>query len=289
MHFRDSFPNEKISHYTQMVWADTYKIGCGRSVFVLTDSEVDYTAEFLVCNYGPAGNVLDTPVYQFGPPASNCSFGKESFYFSGLCAGPLNDIRGKDARKDLVHDSVGTKFDSPFIRYPSNYNHYHYLIMTTESEHNSEDTARDKTVLVNTAQLISNFRPLACTNDFSEPCIYFTLNEASNVTLRVANSQVKQYLLHNNATEIIFKVEDEHSNSLFLTVDDGDDVQTLQFSSFKKSLDSDEKLIWVKAEQELESYKKSNSSNIRIGGSNNHNTTRKIVMFKILDDVWYLS
>ncbi|XP_046581659.1 cysteine-rich venom protein kaouthin-2-like [Haliotis rubra] len=38
-----------IGHYTQVVWADTQKIGCG---YTMCDS-----SKFYVCNYGPAGNI----------------------------------------------------------------------------------------------------------------------------------------------------------------------------------------------------------------------------------------
>ncbi|XP_067654549.1 cysteine-rich venom protein TEL1-like isoform X2 [Haliotis asinina] len=39
----------KIGHYTQVVWADTQKIGCGYTICDAT--------KFYVCNYGPAGNI----------------------------------------------------------------------------------------------------------------------------------------------------------------------------------------------------------------------------------------
>ncbi|XP_046371671.2 cysteine-rich venom protein ophanin-like isoform X1 [Haliotis rufescens] len=38
-----------VGHYTQLVWADTQKIGCGYAMCGATS--------FYVCNYGPAGNV----------------------------------------------------------------------------------------------------------------------------------------------------------------------------------------------------------------------------------------
>jgi len=39
-----------IGHYTQMAWADTYKIGCGQATC--------NGLNIVVCNYAPAGNVI---------------------------------------------------------------------------------------------------------------------------------------------------------------------------------------------------------------------------------------
>ncbi|XP_033753635.1 venom allergen 5.02-like [Pecten maximus] len=39
----------QVGHYTQLVWADTYLVGCG---FAMCD-----TTPFYVCNYGPSGNI----------------------------------------------------------------------------------------------------------------------------------------------------------------------------------------------------------------------------------------
>lgn len=46
-------------HFTQMAWAKTNLIGCGRSSFV----KGGFTNEYLVCNYGPSGNVLGQKIY----------------------------------------------------------------------------------------------------------------------------------------------------------------------------------------------------------------------------------
>ena len=49
----------KVGNYTQMVWAGTKMVGCGKIIYEL---EL-YKRYYMVCNYGPAGNILGQPVY----------------------------------------------------------------------------------------------------------------------------------------------------------------------------------------------------------------------------------
>lgn len=66
-------------HYTQMVWAQTEAIGCG---LVRRQRKSE-----LVCNYLPAGNVLDEPIYTIGKPCSKCTDGSTcSRTYPGLCS-----------------------------------------------------------------------------------------------------------------------------------------------------------------------------------------------------------
>ncbi|CAH0556088.1 unnamed protein product [Brassicogethes aeneus] len=53
-----------IGHFTQMVWAKTEFIGCAAS------TSTDKKKLYFGCNYGPAGNVLQTPILKWGPPCS---------------------------------------------------------------------------------------------------------------------------------------------------------------------------------------------------------------------------
>lgn len=41
----------KVGHYTQMVWADTNRIGCGFSYYF--DNRTRRYTKFYVCDYGP--------------------------------------------------------------------------------------------------------------------------------------------------------------------------------------------------------------------------------------------
>jgi len=69
------------SHYSQVVWADSYAIGCGYTVCSTGWSPI------YACNYGPPGNYLGQTVYQVGSPASACPVG--TVPNDGLCAPSL--------------------------------------------------------------------------------------------------------------------------------------------------------------------------------------------------------
>ena len=67
-------------HYTQMVWARTSKIGCGS----ISWREGAFIKQYMVCNYGPAGNTLRRPMYQIGNACSKCPRGTSCS--NGLCS-----------------------------------------------------------------------------------------------------------------------------------------------------------------------------------------------------------
>ncbi|XP_068223932.1 scoloptoxin SSD552-like [Palaemon carinicauda] len=70
-----------IDTYTQVVWANTYEIGCGG----IHDNKTDSELKIYVCNYGPAGNILGQEIYAQGTAASQCSNGISTTY-PDLCA-----------------------------------------------------------------------------------------------------------------------------------------------------------------------------------------------------------
>ncbi|XP_046458402.1 venom allergen 3 homolog [Daphnia pulex] len=80
-----SSPNV-IYHYTQVVWAETYLIGCAVAYFQSTatfGTAYPYN-RFYVCNYGPTGNWISLPVYLQGTAGSACPPGTVNT--NGLCA-----------------------------------------------------------------------------------------------------------------------------------------------------------------------------------------------------------
>ncbi|KAL0272521.1 UNVERIFIED_CONTAM: hypothetical protein PYX00_005457 [Menopon gallinae] len=69
--------NFTTGHYTQLVWHNSYAVGCGRR---------DYGGNKLyACDYGPAGNFLRMPMYEVGPACSKCP--ANTVCKDGLCAG----------------------------------------------------------------------------------------------------------------------------------------------------------------------------------------------------------
>nr|CAD7568717.1 unnamed protein product [Timema californicum] len=74
--------NDKSGHYSQLVWAETYLVGCGYVIFQVNV----WTKYVLVCNYGSAGNYEGASVYKVGRPGSGCERGTgQDTYYKGLC------------------------------------------------------------------------------------------------------------------------------------------------------------------------------------------------------------
>jgi len=110
----------KTGHYSQLVWADTSKIGCG----VIQHKDGRFTARLYVCNYGEAGNILRRPVYKIGKACSSCPCGTScSTSYPGLCSAdsssnmllcminrPLNIMA--DMSMHTAHDVMHTFHDT---------------------------------------------------------------------------------------------------------------------------------------------------------------------------------
>ena len=69
-------------HYTQVVWADTDKVGCGATSY----KDGKWFATLYTCNYGPNGNFIRGQMYADGAACSQCSSGSScSSQYPGLC------------------------------------------------------------------------------------------------------------------------------------------------------------------------------------------------------------
>ncbi|KAF5284730.1 hypothetical protein FQR65_LT13432 [Abscondita terminalis] len=80
----------KVGHYTQMVWADTHKLGCAAVHYTTNQPDGSKWYELLfVCNYAPGGNYIGMPVYKPGPSGSGCSE-KLKQNVCGLCGRFMN-------------------------------------------------------------------------------------------------------------------------------------------------------------------------------------------------------
>ncbi|XP_069507769.1 glioma pathogenesis-related protein 1-like [Ambystoma mexicanum] len=83
-------------HYTQVNWAETYKVGCAAQFCPqVTNYPGASDLIILVCNYGPAGNYPRKP-YSAGQPCSQCSRGDKCR--GALCVNAERDgVEGHDA------------------------------------------------------------------------------------------------------------------------------------------------------------------------------------------------
>ncbi|KAG5886655.1 hypothetical protein JTB14_009473 [Gonioctena quinquepunctata] len=73
-----SYSPGPYSHFTQIIWAETSRLGCARS------HEGD--TYYFVCNYGNEGNLIGQPVYENGTKCSNCPAGTScNAKYTGLC------------------------------------------------------------------------------------------------------------------------------------------------------------------------------------------------------------
>merc|ERR1719427_1990023 len=70
-------------HYTQVVWADSERLGCAVVYFKDTSALLDYN-NLVVCNYAKAGNFLNSEMYQTGTACAACPTGYSCE--DGLCA-----------------------------------------------------------------------------------------------------------------------------------------------------------------------------------------------------------
>jgi hypothetical protein len=73
-----------IGHFTQVIWAESYLVGCGFSQY----SEPPLYKSFYVCQYGPAGNFINSPIYKASQSQSvSCptGWGSNNPSYKGLC------------------------------------------------------------------------------------------------------------------------------------------------------------------------------------------------------------
>uniref|UniRef100_A0A8B9ZTL6 Peptidase inhibitor 16 n=1 Tax=Anas zonorhyncha TaxID=75864 RepID=A0A8B9ZTL6_9AVES len=69
-------PGQMCGHYTQVVWANTHRIGCGAKFCEKIDGIETEDMYLLVCNYYPPGNVKGRKPYKEGPSCSQCPEGR---------------------------------------------------------------------------------------------------------------------------------------------------------------------------------------------------------------------
>ncbi|XP_036978076.1 GLIPR1-like protein 1 [Acanthopagrus latus] len=94
-------------HYTQVVWASSYKVGCAAQLCPSGVKSTGFAAKegvIFVCNYAPGGNIVGRKPYQYGS-CSECD---------GTCEGNLCRNPERDSQKsyswtpDWDHAGVNT-------------------------------------------------------------------------------------------------------------------------------------------------------------------------------------
>ena len=77
-----------VGHYTQMMWADSYLVGCAVIQYKELIQYNEWYTTLNVCNYGPTGNFNKGPVYATGTEteaASACPTETTPDTDTGLC------------------------------------------------------------------------------------------------------------------------------------------------------------------------------------------------------------
>ncbi|XP_045601573.1 venom allergen 5 [Procambarus clarkii] len=107
--------NKATGHYTQMVWAETYLVGCGYTYY--KDPSLGYT-KIYVCNYAPGGNVIGGSMYKLGFPGQQYCVSDglhPSAAYQGLCdreAGNKPGPCGKMPSSAMHHPSLTNSISS---------------------------------------------------------------------------------------------------------------------------------------------------------------------------------
>ncbi|XP_030222574.1 peptidase inhibitor 16 [Gadus morhua] len=110
--------DKMCGHYTQMVWADSHRVGCElHSCDVMQGLEIG-PSQFLVCNYYPAGNYDDQKPYEEGDWCSRCP-GDLQKCRNHMC---VPDVEDED--EDVEDDEDQTP--TPFTTYPG-------IVLVTEA------------------------------------------------------------------------------------------------------------------------------------------------------------
>lgn len=76
--------NSNVGHYTQIIWGNTYLIGCGYAYY--KHPYKGYT-KIYVCNYGPGGNIIGGKMYEEAKGKRKCTNPRlvPSKQYKGLC------------------------------------------------------------------------------------------------------------------------------------------------------------------------------------------------------------
>nr|QHA25178.1 venom allergen/CRISP [Periegops suteri] len=100
-----------IGHFTQVIWAQTWKVGCGYVAY----KEGEKMNQMYTCNYGPGGNMYEAPVYTSGKPCSLC---------------PVNSCCGKNCNTQPEYDGLCKMNGNEAPKYPRTGSYEYYCDFT---------------------------------------------------------------------------------------------------------------------------------------------------------------
>ncbi|NWZ69257.1 PI16 inhibitor, partial [Acrocephalus arundinaceus] len=95
-------PGQTCDNYTQVVWADTSRVGCGKSSCKKMDGIEIENAQLLVCKYFPPANMKGKKPYKEGPSCKSCPM-------VTVCE---NNLCGEQALESLLAPSLKRIFSS---------------------------------------------------------------------------------------------------------------------------------------------------------------------------------
>nr|CAH7747022.1 unnamed protein product [Callosobruchus chinensis] len=82
---KDIKQDGRVGHYLQLVWATTRMVGCAASTWTTVEGKTKWRHLIFACNYAPAGNILNTAVYEVGKSGAKCPNGKRHQKYRSLC------------------------------------------------------------------------------------------------------------------------------------------------------------------------------------------------------------
>ncbi|XP_077525267.1 venom allergen 3-like [Amblyomma americanum] len=124
--------SKKLGHFTQLVWANTHKVGCGYAYY---RQSVRGLTKIYVCNYGPGGNIIGGSMYEQSPVAT-CRPGlvPAANTYSGLCdKDPY--YAGVDDENEDLEDTFGSSATHLVASSPFHTSYQTFLLNTPTVHH----------------------------------------------------------------------------------------------------------------------------------------------------------
>lgn len=121
----ECLPNSICGHYTQVVWANSYKVGCAVNICPNGVAKTSFDTKkgaIFVCNYATAGNFAGIRPYKTGGACTTCE-GENNQCLKNLCHNPERDtIRSytwtPDWAPDTGHTNCGTSCVATLVLRP---------------------------------------------------------------------------------------------------------------------------------------------------------------------------